>query len=617
METDKKTIWTGRHYPLAAAALIAVTALAIYSNTLDVPFLIDDHTYRVENPKVRDLGNFLDTSGTRYVGFLTFALNYAAGGLDVFGYHLVNIAIHTVNGLLVWWLALLTFRTPAMGGIEGTGRSIETKYFVALAAALIFISHPIQTQAVTYITQRFTSLAALFYLLSLVLYVKWRFSPELKGRSAFYVLALISTVLAMKTKEISFTLPAMLCLYEFTFFGPSFNGHEHERRSRFLPLVPFLLAMAIIPLGIFGPEAGLGDGGEGGEGGHGAAEEMRRLQLRDFSSISSYAYLVTQMRVIITYLRLLVLPVSQHMDYDYPLNASIFEPEVFLSFLFLFFLFGSAVYLFLRSRITHHAHGLLISFGLLWFFLTLSVESSIIPIKDPLAEHRLYLPLVGLSLSFTAALSFASGAPGASGGVAGRPGGGRGAWAVILVIVAAFSFAAYTRNDVWGDEITFYTDEVRKAPGEPMVYNRLAGAYLRLGRTDEAMGLLRTALRLNPDSAKTHNNLGVAYADKGRLEEAVSEYKEALRLRPRAAGSAGIHNNLGLAYAAMGRPDEAAREYREALRLVPDHVGAHYNLALAYGRKGLGEEARREAEEVLRLRPGHEGALGLLRALSR
>ncbi|MEE9614704.1 MAG: hypothetical protein V3W31_07095, partial [Thermodesulfobacteriota bacterium] len=269
--------------PLTSIALIAVTALVVYSNTLNGPFLFDDDWYVVNNVKIRDLGNFLDLSGTRYVTFLTFALNYYFGGLDPFGYHLANIVIHMVNGLLVWWLVILTFRTPAM---ERTAGEPGLKYLVALVAALIFVSHPIQTQAVSYITQRFASLATLFYLLSLVLYVKWRFSR----RWWLYAVSLLSAIVAMKTKEIAFTLPAMLCLYELAFF-------PREGFSKRLPaLVPFLLTMAIIPLTYFAPEFGpeLGIGEKGSD----AAEKIRELNVLQMKTLSRYEYFATQMRVI-------------------------------------------------------------------------------------------------------------------------------------------------------------------------------------------------------------------------------------------------------------------------------------------------------------------------------
>ncbi|HAG50864.1 MAG TPA: hypothetical protein DCL42_05950, partial [Deltaproteobacteria bacterium] len=189
--------------------LTTVSAFLIYSNTFSSPFHFDDTPNIVENYKLRDLSIFWPPSDTRYIGSLSFALNYYFSGLNVFGYHLVNIIIHIINSILVWWLVILTFRTPVM---ERINTNPQLKYFIAITASLLFVSHPIQTQAVTYIVQRFASLATLFYLLSLTLYIKAKLQTiqvEAKDENkffststlTFYLLSLISAILAMKTKE--------------------------------------------------------------------------------------------------------------------------------------------------------------------------------------------------------------------------------------------------------------------------------------------------------------------------------------------------------------------------------------------------------------------------------
>jgi hypothetical protein len=273
-----------------AFLLIAVTALAIYSNTFFSPFHFDDTGTIVENNKLRDLSNFWPPSGTRYIGFLSFALNYQVGGLEVLGYHLVNILIHIINGFLVWSLVTLTFKTPVM---ERSSANSKLKYFIALTASLIFISHPVQTQAVTYIVQRFASLATFFYLLSLVLFVKWRISH----RTIFYPLSILCAVLAMKTKEISFTLPFIVLLYEIMFFGSFVNGHMQRRRTRLLYLAPLVLTVLIIPLSLIGIDKPLGD----------VIGEFREAA-QETEEVPRGIYLLTQFRVIATYIRLLILP---------------------------------------------------------------------------------------------------------------------------------------------------------------------------------------------------------------------------------------------------------------------------------------------------------------------
>lgn len=184
----------------------------IYSNILHAPFVYDDRGTIVENETIKSLSeSFVNISNNRYVGLLSFAFNYAIGGLNVLGYHLVNNLIHVINALLVYYFVILVFKTPKMV------TSTLSKEFIAFSASFIFISHPLQTQAVTYITQRVTSMAAMFYLISVVCYLKARLSlkteeslskSEVLGQfihnlksPAFYILSFISAILAIRPRK--------------------------------------------------------------------------------------------------------------------------------------------------------------------------------------------------------------------------------------------------------------------------------------------------------------------------------------------------------------------------------------------------------------------------------
>ncbi|MBI4823704.1 MAG: hypothetical protein HY805_05685, partial [Nitrospirae bacterium] len=291
--------WLNR--PFIHLILIAILGILSYSNTFNVPFQWDEQELIENNPIVKNLSYFLEPSKakgfefynalkSRYIGYLTFALNYKLHGFDVTGYHVFNITIHILNALLVYFLVVLTFRTPYLsnppsspfnkGGKEG---DLEKGGYIALFSALLFVSHPIQTEAVTYIFQRLASLCAFFYLLSLVLYIKWRLQVTLSltlphqgggkwwGRLHYfrrlspspnplprgegvrgrvmplllYLASLLSAILAMKTKENAFTLPIVITLYEFFFFKGSLG-------KRVLYLIPLLLTMLIIPLTLIG-----------------------------------------------------------------------------------------------------------------------------------------------------------------------------------------------------------------------------------------------------------------------------------------------------------------------------------------------------------------------------
>jgi protein O-mannosyl-transferase len=568
--------------PPTVLLLLALLAAAIYSNTFSASFHFDDQLNIIENPWIKQLFYLRDLSGSRYVGFLTFALNYHFGGLSVFGYHLVNLLIHITNGFLVYVLVRLLFRASDTSGAART----TTASWIALAAALLFVVHPIQTQAVTYIVQRFTSLAAMFYLLTVVCYLYWRLSPpDRKSRNLWYAGALIATILAMKTKENTFTLPFMLLLIEAVFFAPLI------RRS-WIRLTPFLLMLPIIPLSR-----------------HGALGEGEAGFASDITDISRWDYLLTQFRVITTYLRLLIFPVNQNLDYDYPVSHSLFDPPVFFSFLFLSALFVLALYLLFSSRLVPNFNGAppsrpgsnppaqwrlpyaasrLVGFGILWFFLTLSIESSLIPIRDVIYEHRLYLPSIGFWLAAGTVLI----------GVFQR----RPIVGIMAVgaLVTIFSVATYQRNKVWQDELTLWSDVVRKSPEKARPHYTLGMAYAKQKEWDEAINQYRIAIKITPNDPKAHYNLGNTEKALGRFDEAVQEYLSALRFDPDYAEA---HNNLGLVYETLGRRDEAIREYQAALASKPSLAETHNNLGVVYKDQGRLKEALHEYQVALMLDP--------------
>jgi hypothetical protein len=568
-------------------ALIALLGLLAYSDTFDSPFQFDDSDYITGNPLLKEPGYFIDaakadkikvsrnvelTRKTRRVGFLSFALNYRIHGLDVRGYHIFNLAIHLINSLLVYYLVALTLKTPFLSashspapcplkgeGYEGNDftKNIPPplrggdKTYIALFAALLFVSHPVQTQAVTYISQRFASLAAFFYLGSIVLYAKWRLKTEHPSTGsgfmaslsdhAPYLISILFAVLAMYTKENAFTLPVSLLLYEAVFFG-------RPSGKRLISLIPFALTMLIIPLNAFGA---------------GGLEEATRAG----SPVARLDYLFTQFRVVVAYLRLLMMPVNQNLDYDYPVYGSIPAPSVFISLLFLLCLLGAGTYLLLRPGRSFGRR--LAGFGILWFFLTLSVESSIIPTRDMIFEHRLYLPSAGFFIVSSTAVFLIT-----------HRWRGAGAPAVVgaALIILTLSGATYARNRVWGSEIGLWEDVVKKSPRKARGYVNLGEAYMHAGLPDKAIESLMVALNLDPEY-DVYYNLGVAYHKKEMLDAAIAHYQEALRIRP-------------------------------------DYPEARYNLANAYFSKGQTDSAREELVKALETDPEFEQAVRLLNRIA-
>ncbi|MDP2168339.1 MAG: tetratricopeptide repeat protein [Thermodesulfovibrionales bacterium] len=582
--------------PVFHLVLIALLGLLAYSNTFHAPFQWDENILIAENPVVKDLGYFLSPSKAkgldfyeglkrRYVGYLTFGLNYKIHGTDVTGYHVVNIAVHIINGLLVYLLVLLTFRTPFLEN----SRLKEKSNLIALLAALLFVSHPVQTEAVTYIFQRLASLSALFYMLSLVLYIKSRLT-EKKTKYAFYALSILSAVLAMKTKENAFTLPAVVILYEFLFF-------RDPAGKRIMRLAPFALTMPIIPLTLMGTDKPAGEMISG----------IGPAMMGYMEGVSRWDYLFTEFRVIMTYIRLLFLPVNQNIDYDYPVSHSLMEPQVFLSLLFLLCLFAFAIYLLYRSaKHPELVEGRLISFGIFWFFITLSVESSIIPIPSVICEYRVYLPSIGAFVALTAgAFVFVERIKSNTLKNA--------AFLILFLMPVVFSGAAYARNGMWATGTSLWEDALRKSPQKAGVHYSTGFAFWSNGLTTKAIGHYRNALRLNPQFVEAENGIGIAYEAEGQTEEAIRHYEAALKIKPDFTAA---HINLGNAWGSKGQTDKAAGHYRAALRLNPGSVDAHFNLGLLYFKNGDIEKAQAEFEEVMRLNPKDSEARSMLDRIS-
>jgi len=564
--------------------IICLLGGGIYSNALQSPFQFDDIGFIVNNPNIKDLVNFEAIwntlrQKTRAVGFYTFALNYHFHGLDVFGYHLVNVMIHLINTILVWWFVQLIFTTTRMKG-ENIARYQNP---ISLLTALLFLAHPIQTQAVTYITQRFACLATCFYLLSVCFYMKGRLTTAHLGKSIFYfLLSAVSCLLGMFTKEIVFTLPFIIILSEFTFL------RQEKQRFRMIFLFPILLFCLIVPIMFsFNVEKILFTSIPSGS--------------HDGDMITSGSYLLTQFRVIVTYLKLLVFPQSLNFDYDFILSKNIFDIATLLSIATL------ALVMFLACKLLRKH--VLIAFGIFWFFITLIVESSFIPIRHVIFEHRVYLPSVGFCLAaitglfviFNDVKRFA---------------------VVSTVLILLFSFLTFQRNEVWKDEIVFWTDVIEKSPNKSRGYNNLGFAYLEQGNFKKAVELLTKAIEMNPGKAQSYTNRGHAYSQLGDLELALEDLNRALKMNPNDPFSylhrgevflkmqqvdlamkdysrfneigtnyADGYNRIGLAYFSLGKLKKALSAFEHALSLMPDSVAAHNNLGLVYGRLGLSQKS--------------------------
>jgi len=534
-------------YPRAFLALLySIVGVIIYSQViLDGGFVFDDFEYIVGNPILSDLSTLINNfSDPRQIGYLTFALNFMFGGSAPIGYHFVNVIIHIVNALLVFELtgSLLQF-----AGWQRERDDAGISFLLPACVGLVFLVHPLQTQAVSYLTQRFTSLATLFYLASVILYLAAR-RAMIAGQAgthtpSSYWLSLVCAMIAMKVKEISFTLPLTIIVLEALLIG----RRQERRRSLYL-IVPFIATMIIIPLAIFAPDWGLIDRGVG------IAETTRVLKIEDLATRSVIEYFATQMRVLVIYVRLVFFPYPQMAVYDLAASRSLFELWAVLSLLFHLSMAAVAVSLWIRSRREGPSTAPLLklmALGIGWFYLTASVESSVLPIKDLIFEHRAYLPGIGILLATLTAIALVltTGT-----GAVRRP----VLWMTGLVVALSIILgsAAFARNRVWLNELDFWNDVVAKIPNKAIGYNNRGNAFAQKGQLDLALQDINRTIDFfekyigqeltweNADytfdnMAKTYMNRGKLYQRLGQQDRANADFDRARAMTMKSIGFEG------------------------------------------------------------------------------
>ncbi|HBG61989.1 MAG: hypothetical protein A2Y03_01115 [Omnitrophica WOR_2 bacterium GWF2_38_59] len=529
--------------------ILIFAALAVYSNTFTSSFQFDDSFFIVNNLSIRALGNLMPiwkgvlSQPSRFVGFYTFALNYHFHKLNVIGYHVVNVLIHICSGFFFWWFIRLVISTPKLK----YDPIAKNKDIVGFLAALVFIVHPVQTQAVTYISQRFSSLATLFYIMSLCFYMRGRMEKTFSKYKCFdFIGSGFCAVLAMFTKEIAVTLPFAVILTEYFLFYRKrsfFEDFKEENGKQVIFGLVILGFLLIIPKLFQFNFSGLMFG-----------EKMS--QSHDGDVITFGTYLISQFRVFAVFLRLLVMPFGQNLDYDFMLSKSIFEWPAMGSLAIFIGLFFTGLYL--RKKNLLAAYGILLCM--------LSFSANFVPRINLIFEHKLYLLSVGFII-FSCAILFRAIKPFKK--------------FVITVCIVAFVFSCltYLRNNIWKDEISLWEDTVKKSPNKLRPLINLAKAYLKQDDFEPAIIYLNKALELNPNSYKAYNNRGVFYRLKGRYDLAMEDFNKAIALDPSFSLTYG---NRGVLLQKVGRDDLALKDFNTALALNPNNAEVYNNLGLLY-----------------------------------
>lgn len=558
-------------YPIIFIALLTVL---VYSNSFTAPFTLDDfgsivNNYAIRNPL--DIGAIWRFYSNRFVLYYSFSLNYAVHTDIALGYHITNVAIHILNGVLVYLIlrSILGLR-QFNGKLAGLYRNI-----ISLLGALIFVCHPLQVNAVTYIVQRTASLAATFYFLAVLFFIKYRVSDKIRH----FVYMFIFILLAMYTKENTITIPFMLLIIELMFFMGD-GRTTWKKRLAFLFLI--FLTIPVIP----GTNLLL----------KGYSQSDPAVTFKASTSMDRFHYFYTQMNVIVLYIKLLFFPVNQNFDYsnDFPLSKTLWENNSHISFIVLCVIGLLAILTFRKNK--------LFSLGILWFYIGLAVESSFISIKDVYFEHRLYFPVAGFVMFIIGIIFFEFGK------INRRHLFKNPLLCFLIIAIASIPyFSAFTlrRNYIYSDEIRLWSDVVKKAPNSDRAHSVLGTAYLdayelRDEKNENFLKLaeeeLKKAIELNKNNDTAHCNLSKVYLLKGEYDKSIEEAKTALSM----SNSVYAYHNMGMAYKKQGKDQEALNAFLSGYKADSKKSFILKTLGNEYYERNDFENARFYFEEYLK-----------------
>jgi tetratricopeptide (TPR) repeat protein len=568
-----------------AIGLIVLISAVVYYNSLHAPFIFDDIPKIIENPDIKQLENvktkliypydkeyynFKRNDPSRPLTYLTFTLNYHFGKLNTFGYHLFNILMHIFNAVLIFFLTrkiiLYIYK--------------KDSHFFSLFVALFFAVHPINTEVAAYVYHRSDSLLTFFYILSLLFFIK-----TIEKKKCFYIFSLGCFILAFSAKQTAATLPAIVLVFDYIFLSDCNVSKVLARKNYHIPFWLILIVFLLFRLLYFG---GIGD-----------------KETDAYSRWSNFSYPVIQPYVVLRYLGLLLIPTGLCIDHFIEPVKTVFELKILASFFSIMVLF---ILIYKVSRKKTDASKLLL-FSALWFFITLFPTSSFLPIRDAMAERRLYLSGFGFFLAIVSLYFLIL----RKGAICSRSPG----WILLgLAGIHIFLLGAATvkRNQLYRNPVLLWQDAISMYPENFRAHYNLSFLYYERREYVKAIEETQKALKINPDSAKARINLGALYRNQKEHAKAIEETQKALKINP---DSAQAHTNLGALYYDRKEYAKAIRKYQKALKINPDYVIALYNLGITYYHQKEYEKALRKFKSILRLNPNNENAKTMIKTVKR
>ena len=563
------------HNTWLPVVLLILVSTVVYLNSLSHDFVYDDMGTIVENKNISNLSNSFSSfftedyfkiagieSSYRPVATLSYFLIYAIAGLDPFYYHLASLLLHTINVVLVYWLASLILKNQ-LG---------------ALIAGLMFACHPALSEAVNCIDFNDDPLAALFFLLSLIVYIRLK-AEDGRSNLGGYFLVLAFYFLGLLSKEMAITLPPIVVLYDLVLR----DDHKHPLKinqllttlkkrayyyAGFMAVSLFYLFLRFHVFRI-----------QGGSGGHSYGSLLDRI-----------VFLPQHM---VDYLKIAFFPLNLSADYVFSYPNSYLDISNIVAF---FIMVGLVVISFFVLKKSKQ-----IFFGIWWFLITLLPVSNIIEIYHPLADRYMYLPLIGFCLVLSTVINDTLHrilAPKI-----------KNFFVLKLLSVAAilifYASATISRNSDWKDNFTLFSKTIENSPSSATAHGGLGTAYQLQGKYDDAIRAFKKAIELRPGHYKAHNSLANIYEMQGILEQAIYHYQRVVEINPNFVDA---YYNLANIFTKLKLLTQAAGAYQKAIELQPNDYEVRNNLGVVYAMQGKLGQAIREWEKVLEIHPQNQNA---------
>ena len=555
--------------------IFLVLGLLIYANSFQNKLFWDDDDNIVKNVYIKSwkfLPNYfkenliagagLHSNYWRPLLLFSFSLDYKIWKLNPFGYHLTNTILHIFNSLLIYYLLFFIFKNKK----------------IAFLTALIFLLHPLQTEAVTYVSGRGDSLSIFFVLLAFIFYC---FAKE-RNKNKYLVLSSCFFIFALLVKESTIFFPALILLYEVLYPSKKLK----DILTRILPL--FLIAFIYILLRLtilnFGQTLNL------------YGEENIFTQ-------NIHYRIFTFLKILLIYFSLYFAPIHLHMERTTEILTTFFHPAVIISLIILILIIFVSYYFFKKGN-------KIFAFGFGLFFISLFPFSNIfVPISGLLYEHWLYFPLVGLSLILAYLFNFLffEFLPKLKLNKFFR----LILFGIFIFFLVFLSARTILRNFDWKNPITFY-NQTLKYSETTRVHNNLAMAYDEEGDFEKAISHYKRAIEISDIYPQTHNNLGNTYKEMGETEKAIEEFEIAIKMDKYFFVA---YNNLANLYFEQKEYDKAIEVYQNYLKITPKNLITLYNLGTIYYIKKDYDSAILTFQKILEIQPENEEIFNLIQKM--